>query len=60
MAENMEVFPLTVKIFSRSSRSGCIPTTISFYRELITNGCDAITKLKKLDADGRVSAAGRM
>ena len=27
-----------------------------FYRELMCNGCDAITKLKKLDADGRVSS----
>ena len=25
-----------------------------FVRELVSNGCDAITKLKKLDADGRV------
>lgn len=25
-----------------------------FYRELISNGCDAITKLKKAGADGRV------
>ena len=30
-----------------------------FYRELVSNGCDAITKLKKTGADGRVHQAGR-
>ena len=28
-----------------------------FYRELISNGCDAITKLKKLDMIGEYEAA---
>ena len=28
-----------------------------FYRELISNGCDAITKLKKLDVMGEYSLA---
>lgn len=31
-----------------------------FYRELISNGCDAITKLKKLDMMGRIRASGRL
>lgn len=30
-----------------------------FYRELVSNGCDAITKLKKLALMGRVRGAGR-
>ena len=29
-----------------------------FYRELVSNGCDAITKLKT-GADGRIHPAGR-
>lgn len=29
-----------------------------FYRELVSNGCDAITK-RKAGADGRVRGAGR-
>ena len=29
-----------------------------FYRELVSNGCDAITKLKEAGADGRVREAG--
>ena len=48
----MEVYQSTAKIFSRSLRSGCIQTTISLYRELVSNGCDAITKLKKLEVMG--------
>ena len=30
-----------------------------FYRELISNGCDAITKLKKLEMMGEYDLAGR-
>ena len=29
-----------------------------FFRELISNGCDAITKLKKLDMSGRIHSRG--
>ena len=29
-----------------------------FFREMISNGCDAITKLKKLDMMGRIQHAG--
>ena len=45
-------YPLTVKIFSRSSKNGSIPIMISSVRELVSNGCDAITKLKKLEMMG--------
>ena len=31
-----------------------------FYRELISNGCDAITKLKKLDMIGRIYSPCRL
>ena len=48
----MDHFPLTVTIFSQLLRNGSILTMIFSIRELISNGCDAITKLKKLDADG--------
>ena len=48
----MDHFPLTVTIFSRLLRNGCIQTMIFSIRELISNGCDAITKLKKLDMMG--------
>ena len=41
-----ELFPLTAIIFSQSSRNGFIPITI------FSSGCDAITKLKKLDMMG--------
>ena len=33
-------------------KSGCIPTHDIFFRELISNGCDAVTKLKKLEIMG--------
>ena len=38
--------------FFRSSKNGSILTTIFSIRELVSNGCDAITKLKKLDMMG--------
>lgn len=31
-----------------------------FVRELISNGCDAITKLKKIGYDGRICYSGRL
>ena len=31
-----------------------------FYRELVSNGCDAITKLKKLELMGEYDTAGRL
>ena len=52
----MVVYQLTVIIFSLLSKSGCILITTYFYRELISNGCDAITKLKKLDMIGEYEA----
>ena len=30
-----------------------------FFRELISNGCDAITKLKKLEVMGRIFLPGK-
>ena len=53
---NMVVYQLTVTIFSQSLKNGCIPTTIFFTENLISNGCDAITKLKKLDLIGEYEA----
>ena len=40
---------MTAKTFFLLSRNGFIPI---FVRELVSNGCDAITKLKKLDMMG--------
>lgn len=48
----MEIFQSTATIFSRLSKNGCIPDHDIFVRELVSNGCDAITKLKKLDGMG--------
>lgn len=31
-----------------------------FFRELVSNGCDAITKLKKLDMMGEYTASGQI
>ena len=47
-----ELFPLTAIIFSQSLRNGFYSDHDIFFRELISNGCDAITKLKKLDMMG--------
>ena len=58
--QNMVICQSTAIIFSRSSRNGCIPTTIFSIRELISNGCDAITKLKKLALMGEYEYAGRL
>ena len=56
----MEVFPLTVTTFFRSSKNGSILTTTFSIRELISNGCDAITKLKKLEMMGEYTLPGRL
>lgn len=48
----MEIFQSTATIFSRLSKNGCIPTTISLSVSSFPTGCDAITKLKKLDGMG--------
>ena len=52
----MVVYQLTVIIFSLLSKSGCILTTTFFTESLVSNGCDAITKLKKLDMIGEYEA----
>ncbi len=52
MAEKQVIYQLTVKTFFRLLRNGYIPIMIFSIRELVSNGCDAITKLKKLDMMG--------
>lgn len=42
------IFPLTVKISYQLSKNGSIPIRIFSSRELVSNACDAVTKLKKL------------
>ena len=51
----MVIYQLTVKTFFQSLRNGCIPIIDIFFREMISNGCDAITKLKKLEIMGEYS-----
>ena len=46
------IYQSTVKIYFRSLRNGCIRIMTFLLRELVSNGCDAITKLKKLDMMG--------
>ena len=52
----MVVYQLTVKIFFLLSKKWLYSDHDIFYRELISNGCDAITKLKKLDMIGEYEA----
>ena len=47
-----ELFPLTAIIFFPIIKKWLYSDHDIFFRELISNGCDAITKLKKLDMMG--------
>ena len=51
MAAKTVVCQLTVKTYFRSLKVVVFRSRY-FYRELISNGCDAVTKLKKLDMMG--------
>ena len=54
-SKNVVLYQLTVTISFRLLKNGCIPIMTFLFRELISNGCDAITKLKKLEVMGKYS-----
>ncbi len=48
MAKQRELYPLTAIIFFPIIKKWLYSDHDIFFRELVSNGCDAITKLKKL------------